>query len=90
MVPEWALDADIGDCAPAELASLGPVRLGAVQVEHRWAGQQRPVPDPQLATPRRGLRSTSIAAAGDRTKAATPTDAAEGGLTNRGMTACSR
>ena len=36
IVPEWALDADTVDRALAEL-----VQLGAVQVEHRWAGRQR-------------------------------------------------
>ena len=75
MVPEWVLDADIGDCAlrlyavllrygngtgarmPSRTTLAGRlhkksvdtvdraltelVQLGAVQVEHRWAGQQR-------------------------------------------------
>ena len=92
MVPEWVLDADIGDCAlrlhavllrygnttgarmPARttlaarlhkksvdtvdraLAEL--VRLGAIQVGHRWAGRQRLTNRYRIRTSRPGDRAT--------------------------------
>jgi len=129
MVPEWLLDADIGDCAvrlyavllrygnttgarmPARstlaarlhkksvdtvdraLADL--VRLGAVQVENRWTGGQRLTNRYRIRTSRPGGHRpgpvTAIATApcegGGRTDAATPTDAARGGRSNRGRVA---
>ena len=124
MVPEWVLDADIGDCAlrlyavllrygnttgarmPARttlaarlhkkstdtvdraLAEL--VQLGAVQVEHRWFGQQRLTNQYRIRTSRPHRRTDQAQTApepaperGGRTDAATPIDTARGGRTNQ-------
>ncbi len=125
MVPEWVLDADIGDCAlrlyavllrygnstgarmPARttlaarlhkkstdtvdraLAEL--VSLGAVQVEHRWAGHQRLSNRYRIRTSRPGNRgpaapsTTAPGPRGRRTDAATRTAAAGGGRTESGQ-----
>ncbi len=127
MVPEWLLDADVGDCAvrlyavllrygnttgarmPARttlaarlhkksvdtvdraLAEL--VRLGAVQVENRFAGGQRLTNRYRIRTSRPAGRQPGPAPGpdacerGGRTDAATPTDAARGGRSNRGRVA---
>ncbi len=126
-MPEWVLDADIGDCAvrlyavllrygdttgarmPAratlaarlhkksvdtvDRASAELVKLGAVQVERRWAGRQRLTNRYRIRTSR-PVKTNSAPGPhegglpkGGRTSAATPTDAAGGGRTDQGRVA---
>lgn len=122
MVPEWVLDADIGDCAlrlyavllrygnstgarmpsRATLAArlhkksvdtvdraLGElVRLGAIQVEHRWAGHQRLTNRYRIRTSRaggHGPASTATSSSNEgrgRMDAATPVERDQRGRTN--------
>jgi len=122
MVPEWVLDADIGDCAlrlyavllrygnstgarmPARstlaarlhkrstdtvdraLAEL--VTVGAVQVEHRWAGRQRLTNRYRIRTSGPGSNSPASSASGSdpgggRTDAATPWSLIEAAVRTR-------
>jgi len=123
MVPEWVLDADIGDCAlrlyavllrygnstgarmPSRTTlatrlhkksvdtvdrALGElVQLGAVQVEHRWASQQRLTNRYRIRTSRPGTHAPALTsgskfgARGGRRVGATPVDRRGGGRTNR-------
>jgi hypothetical protein len=123
MVPEWVLDADIGDCAlrlyavllrygnttgarmpsrttlawrlhkksvdTVDRALAELVRLGAVQVEHRWAGQQRLTNRYRIRTSRPGSHRSPPPTAdpascpeGGRTDAATPVTGCRGGRTD--------
>jgi len=99
MVPEWVLDADIGDCAlrlyavllrygnstgarmpsrttlaarlhkksvdTVDRALADLVELGAVQVEHRWAGQQRLTNRYRIRTSRPGDHRPAMPADSD-------------------------